>query len=105
MDMVKESWKQPVKGSPFFVWEEKLRRMKVVLKSWAKHLPNPATKRKKIQSALELHHLHLEDAKITGGRILEAKIVKPMAQSRGHELILFPQTSPSKEMVKCHLRN
>jgi hypothetical protein len=39
--------------------------MKVVLKSWAKHLPNLATKRKKIQSALELHHLHSEDAEIT----------------------------------------
>jgi hypothetical protein len=65
MDMVKESWKQPVKGSPFFVWEEKIRRMKAVLKSWAKHLPNPATERKKIQSTLELHHFHSKDAKIT----------------------------------------
>jgi len=65
LDMIKESWKQPVKGSPFFVWEEKLRRVKVVLKSWAKYLPNPTTERKKIQSTLELHHLHLEDVEIT----------------------------------------
>lgn len=25
---IRESWKEPVKGSPFFVWEEKLRRIK-----------------------------------------------------------------------------
>ena len=42
MDKVKENWRIPVKGSPFFVWEEKLRRVKAALKIWAKTLPNPA---------------------------------------------------------------
>jgi hypothetical protein len=56
---------QPVKGSPFFVWEEKLRRVKRALKSWAKSLPNPANERKKIQRILENHHLQAETADIT----------------------------------------
>jgi len=64
MQKVRDCWKEPVKGSPFFVWEEKLRRVKVMLKSWAKTLPNPATE-KKFQSSLKLHHLQLEETEIT----------------------------------------
>jgi ribonuclease HI/exonuclease III len=65
MKKVKESWREPVKGSPFFIWEEKLRRVKVVLKSWAKTLPNPASERKQAQASLELHQLQTESAEIT----------------------------------------
>eukprot|EP00253_Pinus_taeda_P004621 PITA_04621 len=65
MDKVRDYWKDPVKGSSFFVWEEELRRVKVMLKNWAKRLPNPATERKKSQIELENHHLHLETAEIT----------------------------------------
>ena len=57
MQLVKDIWLQQVKGSPFFVWEEKLRRVKRALKSWAKSLPNPANERKKIQRTLEIHQL------------------------------------------------
>ena len=32
MDKVKESWRMHVKGSPFFIWEEKLKRVKDALK-------------------------------------------------------------------------
>ena len=45
-DLVSETWQISVTGSPFFIWEEKLRRLKAVLKSWAKLLPSPITKRK-----------------------------------------------------------
>lgn len=45
--IVKDICFQWVKGSPFFVWEEKLRRVKRALKSWAKSLPNLANERKK----------------------------------------------------------
>ena len=65
MQIVKESWSQPVNGSPFFVWEEKLRRTKVALKCWAKTLPNPAAERKNLQSQLEAHHLLSEEAYVT----------------------------------------
>jgi exonuclease III len=45
--LVAKIWNGTVKGSPFFVWEEKLRRLKRVLKSWAKTLPNPFQSDKK----------------------------------------------------------
>lgn len=61
MDKVKESWNRPVTGSPFFVPEEKLRRVKVVLKSWAKTLPNPANERKMAHASLEKHQLSMEE--------------------------------------------
>lgn len=65
MQLVKDYWRQPVNGSPFFVWEEKLRRVKATLKRWAKMLPNPAKERKKIQSSLDTHQIQMEDADIT----------------------------------------
>eukprot|EP00253_Pinus_taeda_P012274 PITA_12274 len=65
MEKVIDCWKDPVKGFAFFVWEEKIRRVKAMLKNWAKTLPHPVAERKKIQSALENQHLHLEAAKIT----------------------------------------
>lgn len=65
MQLVKGIWLQQVKGSPFFVWEEKLRRVKRALKSWAKSLLNPANERKKIQRTLEFHHLQAEKVDIT----------------------------------------
>eukprot|EP00253_Pinus_taeda_P034046 PITA_34046 len=61
----KNTWKQPVNGSAFFVWEEKLRRVKAALKTWAKSLPNPAAERKKIQKCLEIHQLNAENEVIT----------------------------------------
>jgi hypothetical protein len=41
LNLVHHSWKDPVTGSPFYVWEEKLRRLKTNLKSWAKNLVSP----------------------------------------------------------------
>ena len=65
MQLVKESWIQSVKGSAFFVWEEKLRRVKAALKTWVQSLPNPAVERKKIQECLKIHQTRSEDEEIT----------------------------------------
>eukprot|EP00253_Pinus_taeda_P004161 PITA_04161 len=65
MDKVRDCWKDPVKGSAFSVWEEKLKRVKAMLKNWAKTLPNPAAERKKSQIELENQHLHLQIVEIT----------------------------------------
>eukprot|EP00253_Pinus_taeda_P010912 PITA_10912 len=62
---IKLELRQLIKGSPFFVWEEKLRRVKTTLKSWVKTLPNPANERKILQRSLESHHLQAETADIT----------------------------------------
>eukprot|EP00253_Pinus_taeda_P015541 PITA_15541 len=65
LKLVQDCWILPVKGSPFFIWEEKLRRLKAVLKTWAKSLPSPAKERKQAQDNLAHHHAQSEDAKIT----------------------------------------
>lgn len=65
MQTIKECWSQPVKGSPSFIWEEKLRRVKGVLKRSAKTLSNLATERKVIKSSLASHQSCMESAIIT----------------------------------------
>ena len=65
LNLVQDSWKVPMKGSPFFIEEEKLRRLKVVLKSWAKSLPSPENERKEAQDRLAQHHAQSEDVEIT----------------------------------------
>ena len=37
LGIVVDTWSAPVMGSPFFVWEEKLRRVKEVIKTWGKN--------------------------------------------------------------------
>ena len=43
--IVVDSWSLPLTRSPFYVWEEKLRRLKKELKSWAKAIPSPTNKK------------------------------------------------------------
>jgi hypothetical protein len=65
LERVEEIWKMPVTGSPFFVWEEKLRRVKSALKRWAKTIPSPVDERKQIQTDLETHQDNIEEAEIS----------------------------------------
>eukprot|EP00253_Pinus_taeda_P019942 PITA_19942 len=65
MQTLKECWNQPVKGSPFYIWEEKLRRVKGVLKRWAKTLSNPDTERKYIKASLVAHQICMVNAILT----------------------------------------
>lgn len=61
MQTVKGCWNQPVKGSPFYIREEKLRRVKGALKIWAKTLSNLATIRKTTKAALVAHQNDMEN--------------------------------------------
>ena len=45
MDLVQSTWNRLVLGSPFYVWEEKLRRLKLALKRWEKTLKTPLQQR------------------------------------------------------------
>lgn len=65
LNLVQDCWNFPMKGSAFFIWEEKLRRLKAVLKTGAKSLPSPAKERKQAQDNLAKHHAQSEDAEIT----------------------------------------
>ena len=61
MDLVKLFWANPVFGSPFHVWEEKLRRLKRALKAWAKTLKSPSAFRLEAQRNLENHQFSQEE--------------------------------------------
>ena len=65
LKIVAGSWAHLVTGSPFFVWEEKLRRLKKTLKSWAKTLPKPNDIKLQATHALETHQADMEDKIVT----------------------------------------
>jgi hypothetical protein len=50
---------------PFFVWEETLRKLKKVLKEWAKTQTSPPIKRQEAQKNIEDYQLELEGKEIT----------------------------------------
>eukprot|EP00253_Pinus_taeda_P036633 PITA_36633 len=60
-EVVSEAWNQQVQGSPFFVWEEKMRTLKRELKEWAKRLKTPTAKRKEMHDGLAGHQLTMEN--------------------------------------------
>ena len=55
MGLIIETWSAPVLGSAFYVWEEKLRRLKKSLKQWTKPIPTPAQNKAKALLSLEEH--------------------------------------------------
>jgi exonuclease III len=65
LNLVQNSWNVPITGSPFYVWEEKLRRLKINLKMWAKKLGSPLDERKRVQKTLERHQLVMEETHVT----------------------------------------
>lgn len=65
MKIVKDCWNQSVKGSPFYIWEEKIRRVKGALKRWAKTLSNSATDRKSMKATFASHQKSMENDTIT----------------------------------------
>ena len=60
LNLVSKAWAPPVTGSPFFVWEEKLRRLKKALKDWAKSLIPPGQAKFLAAHALEMHQTKIE---------------------------------------------
>lgn len=54
-----------VRGSTFFVWEEKLRGLRTTLKSWVKTRSNPIAIRQEAQKQLGNHQLEMENQEIT----------------------------------------
>jgi exonuclease III len=64
-DLVAKVWNEKVYGSSFFVWEENLRKLKKVLKDWAKTQKIPTIKRQEAQKNLEDHQLEMEGKEIT----------------------------------------
>jgi len=59
-DIVAAAWNSQIKGSAFYVWEEKLRILKKMLKDWAKSLKSPLKQRLEAEKALGDHQLSTE---------------------------------------------
>ena len=64
LGIVADAWSVPVTGSSFFVWEEKLRRVKKVLKSWEKSIDTPNQKKVQVALKLESHQIDIESKQI-----------------------------------------
>ena len=69
LKIVAELWSAPVIGSPFYVWEEKIRRLKKCLKSWAKTIPSPSDQKTHAAHELESHQATLEDKNVDAADI------------------------------------
>ena len=63
--LVAKVWATTVQGSTSYVWEEKIKRLKYALKSWAKSQTSPIAMRLAAQSQLEAHQLTMEQQEIT----------------------------------------
>lgn len=74
-EVVSKACNCQVQGSPFFLCEEKMRRLKRELKEWAKRLKTPTSKRKEMHDSLVGHQLTMEKHDVT--QILLKKEVEP----------------------------
>ena len=72
ISIVVDSWSHPVTGSPFYVWEEKLKRLKKILKSWAKTNPSPSDQ--KIHAVQELEYQEAMENKIVDAKDIQTEI-------------------------------
>ena len=64
--IVINAWSIPVIGSPYFVWERKLKNTKSVLKDWIKQsLQSPSSDRIQALARLEDIQLEMEESEIT----------------------------------------
>ena len=69
--MLQLAWSQYIQGSPNFLWQKKLKRTKLALKSWVKASLNTPT-RSKQERVLELSEFQLE---MEVGDITKAQLV------------------------------
>ena len=52
-------------GSPFYLWEEKIHRVKKALKNWEKSIETPTPKKEKAGSLLKAHQIAMETKQIS----------------------------------------
>ena len=71
-----DSWDNQIKGSPSFIWEAKIKRLKHDLKSWARSITSPISKRKTAQEELEAHQLHMDTSSISNYHLKKEEILQ-----------------------------
>eukprot|EP00253_Pinus_taeda_P012863 PITA_12863 len=93
-EVVSDSWNKPVLGSPFFVWEEKMRILKRNLKEWAKNLKSPMAKRKETLNRLAVHQLDMEQSPVSQSMLQkEVELQKEVHRSSREEEEYWRQKS------------
>lgn len=60
-----DSWSKPILGTPSFVWERKIKRLKFDLKTWAKLIKSATSYIFEAQKALENHQPIMESCPIS----------------------------------------
>eukprot|EP00253_Pinus_taeda_P027333 PITA_27333 len=94
-DIVQKTWIHHVEGSPGFIWETKLKRVKQVIKEWAKeNYQDPEKVKKKIKSELESVQIRIEEHGLT-------------QQTKEQEYVLYAQLSHinREEEIKWRLKS
>ena len=70
MNIVSQSWSRLVIGSPNFVWEQKLKFIKLSLKEWVKQtLKYPSSDRIEALKNLEVIQMEMDETGITPGKL------------------------------------
>jgi len=60
-ELVQQTWRQHVEGSPCFIWESKLKNVKKALKNWAKtQYIEPEEKQREVKTKIEDLHYVIE---------------------------------------------
>ena len=76
-EIVTEVWNQYVTGSPSFVWEQKLKKVKYALKSWIKKpILNPTSCKKESEKVLAEIQFSMEDSDISNSLFLLEKLAQ-----------------------------
>ena len=75
MTIIRDAWRADISGSPSFVWESKLRRVRRDLKAWVKlDYTSASSKKNQLQSELSTLHSRMEREEITPYLISQEKI-------------------------------
>ena len=62
LQTVANSWNAQSKGSSSFIWETKIKRLKIDLKDWSRRITSPISKREQAQAELESHQTHMDSS-------------------------------------------
>ena len=78
MGLIKNAWSLSCVGSPSFIWENKLRNVRYVLKNWAKlEYKNPSSMKIRLQYGLVALQSKMENEYITFLLISQEKRFEP----------------------------
>ena len=71
-DIIYNAWSCFIPGSPAYIWEQKLKRVKFALKQWATmHYQEPKIRKLELIKQMETLHGHMEQIEVTQELIIQ----------------------------------